>query len=120
MMRVGVPKLGRCGLKTIAATGLLLKNPQKKISILDELNSKNINIVKKLGNSNIFKIIINYKSHPVFTQIIVKDAKNYVADVVVVFDHDNIISAKLNKKETISLKIKIQVRKKEDLKKMLK
>ena len=50
--RVGVPRLGRCGMKTIAAAGIILKNPDKKLSCLDDLTPETIEQAKKLGDAD--------------------------------------------------------------------
>jgi len=100
--RVGVPKLGRCGMKTIVAAGLLLKNPEKKLNCLDDLTPKTIKQSKVNGEGKIdIKINVDYSSHPVYTRVCAVDKKNNISQVIVQYSHDNIISAKLNGRETL-------------------
>lgn len=100
-IRVGVPKLGICGISTIAAAGFILKNPEKKLSCIDDLNSKNIPLVKKLGSSKKITIKIDYSAESVYTYVEAMDIKRNVAKVLIAGAHDHIVSAKLNGKETI-------------------
>ncbi|MCQ2747960.1 MAG: hypothetical protein MJ223_01675 [Mycoplasmoidaceae bacterium] len=99
--RVGVPRMGRCGMPTIAAAGIILKNPVKKLSCLDDLTPKTIAQAKDLGESGAIDVRVDYKSHPVYTRVEAKDDKGNVACVTIQYKHDNIISARLNGKETL-------------------
>lgn len=101
--RVGVPKLGRCGMKVITAAGLILKNPEKKLNCLDDLTPATIKQAKALGaiSNQTIKEHVDYKSHPVYTKVTAFDNKGNKAEVVIKYMHDNIVSAKLNGKETI-------------------
>lgn len=101
--RVGVPRLGRCGMKVIAAAGIILKNPLKKLNCLDDLTDVTIAQAKELGanNSPAISIEVDFNSHPVYTRVVAKDNMNNEADVIIQYSHDNIIQAKLNGKETL-------------------
>ncbi|XQP55154.1 MAG: L-serine ammonia-lyase, iron-sulfur-dependent, subunit alpha [Mycoplasmoidaceae bacterium] len=100
--RVGVPRLGRCGMETIAAAGIVLKNPLKKLSCLDDLTPETIEQARKLGaDSSAIKVEVDFKSHPVYTRCVALDEKGNEADVIIKYSHDNIIQAKLNGKETL-------------------
>lgn len=101
--RVGVPKLGRCGMKIITAAGLLLKNPEKKLNCLDDLTPAIKAQAMKLGaiNNPAINEKVDYKAHPVYTKVTAFDAKGNKAEVIIQYMHDNIISAKLNGKETL-------------------
>jgi len=101
--RVGVPKLGRCGMKSIAAAGLLLKNPEQKLNVLDDLTEKTIKEALRLGKpeDKMISVDIDYDSHPVYTKVCATDNKGNKAEVIIQYSHDNIISAKLNDRETI-------------------
>lgn len=101
--RVGVPRLGRCGMKTIAAAGIILKNPLKMLNCLDDLTPETIEQAKKLGeiDNPAINIEVDFNSHPVYTRVVAKDDQNNEADVVIKYNHSNIIQAKLNGKETL-------------------
>lgn len=101
--RVGVPRLGRCGMATIAAAGIILKNPIKKLSCLDDLTPETIEQAKKLGSAEpkVIDVEVDFGSHPVYVRCVAKDDKNNEADVIIKYSHDNIIQAKLNGKETL-------------------
>ena len=101
--RVGVPRLGRCGMKVIAAAGLILKNPLKLLNCLDDLTVETIAASKKLGahDNKTIAIDVDYSSHPVYTRCQATDTKGNEADVIIQYSHDNIIQAKLNGKETL-------------------
>lgn len=101
--RVGVPRLGRCGMKVIAAAGLILKNPEKKLACLDSLTPKTIEESRKLGDleNNTISVDVDYASHPVYTKCEASDDQGNRTEVVIQYSHDNIISAKLNGKETL-------------------
>ncbi|MCQ3907691.1 MAG: hypothetical protein MJ219_02950 [Mycoplasmoidaceae bacterium] len=101
--RVGVPRLGRCGIKTIAAAGIILKNPTKMLNCLDDLTPATIAEAKKLGeiDNPAITIEVDFNSHPVYTRVVAKDDKNNESDVVIKYSHANIIQAKLNGKETL-------------------
>lgn len=99
--RVGVPRLGRCGMNTIAAAGIILKNPLKKLSCLDDLTEPTIKQAKELGATKAIDVQVDFNSHPVYVRCVAKDDKNNEADVIIKYSHDNIIQAKLNGKETL-------------------
>lgn len=101
--RVGVPRLGKCGVKVITAAGLLLKNPEKKLNCLDDLTPATIKQAFKFGAISNPVIVehVDYTAHPVYTKVCALDNKGNKSEVVVKFMHDNIVSAKLNGKETL-------------------
>ncbi len=101
--RVGVPRLGRCGMKVITAAGIILKNPIKKLSCLDDLTEETISQANKLGaqDNPAIEVKVDFGSHPVYTRCVAKDDKGNEADVIIQYSHDNIIQAKLNGKETL-------------------
>lgn len=101
--RVGVPRLGRCGMKTIAAAGIILKNPIKMLNCLDDLTPETIEEAKKLGDIDnpAITIEVDFNSHPVYTRVVAKDDQNNESDVIIKYSHANIIQAKLNGKETL-------------------
>ncbi|MBQ0045570.1 MAG: serine dehydratase subunit alpha family protein [Mycoplasma sp.] len=101
--RVGVPRLGRCGMATIAAAGIILKNPLKKLSCLDDLTPETIAEARKLGSpdAKAIDVEVDFNSHPVYVRCVAKDDKNNESDVIIKYSHDNIIQAKLNGKETL-------------------
>ena len=105
-VRVGVPKLGICGIPTIAAAGFVLKNPEKKLGCIADANAKDLIEIRKLGASKKIIVNIDYNAQPVFTYVKAKDLKNNVATVLIEGAHDNIVSAKLNGKETIKISSK--------------
>jgi len=102
--RVGVPGLGRCGMKSIAAAGLLLKNPQKKLACLDDLTKEIAAQALELGDqmNRTVEVVVEKEVDPVYTRIVVQDDKKNTADVTIMYMHDKIVSAKLNDKETIT------------------
>ena len=101
--RVGVPRLGRCGIKSIAAAGLILANPEKKLACLDELTPTTIKQALKFGepSNRTIEVIVDFESDPVYTRAVVYDDKDNCAEVTVMYEHDRIVSAKLNGKETL-------------------
>lgn len=101
--RVGVPKMGRCGMAAIAAAGILLKNPLKKLNCMDDLTPEVIAQAKKLGgpDSRAIDIQVDFGSHPVYVRCVARDDKGNEADAIIKYSHDNIIQAKLNGKETL-------------------
>lgn len=101
--RVGVPRLGRCGMATIAAAGIILKNPIKRLNCLDDLTPETIEQAKKLGTAvpPVIEVEVDFNSHPVYVRCVAKDDQNNEADVIIKYSHDNIIQAKLNGKETL-------------------
>ncbi len=101
--RVGVPRLGTCGMKVITAAGLLLKNPEKKLNCLDDLTPATIKQAFKFGAINNPAIVehVDYKAHPVYTKVCAIDNRGNKSEVTIKFMHDNIVSAKLNGKETL-------------------
>lgn len=101
--RVGVPRLGICGISTIAAAGFILKNPEKKLDCISSLDKEKIKLAKALGASNKIKIKIDYNAKPVYTFVKAIDSKNNVATVLIEDAHNNIVSAKLNGKETLKI-----------------
>lgn len=101
--RVGVPRLGRCGMKTIAAAGIILKNPVKMLSCLDDLTPETIEQAKKLGaaDNQAINVEVDFNSHPVYTRVLASDDQGNEADVIIKYSHSNIVQAKLNGKETL-------------------
>lgn len=104
--RVGVPRLGICGIATIAAAGFVLKNPEKKLDCISSLDKEKIKLAKALGASNKIKVTIDYDAKPVYTFVKAVDNKKNVATVLIEDAHHNIVSAKLNGKETLKTKNK--------------
>ena len=104
--RVGVPRLGICGIATIAAAGFVLKNPEKKLDCISSLDKEKIKLAKALGASNKIKVTIDYDAKPVYTFVKAVDSKKNVATVLIEDAHHNIVSAKLNGKETLKTKNK--------------
>jgi len=107
--RVGVPKLGRCGIKSIAAAGLLLKNPEKKLACLDDLTPDVIKKALKLGDhmNRAIEVVVEKDSDPVYARVVAVDKFNNMAEVIIMSQHDNIVSASINGKETIKKQAKV-------------
>lgn len=98
---VGVPNLGKCGMYAIAAAGFVLKTPEKKLSIVNDLTTEKISLVKKIAESGKIKIRIDYNAKPIYTLVEACDDRGNKALVKIEDYHDNITMAKLNGKETI-------------------
>lgn len=94
--RVGVPQLGRCGLKKIAASGFVLKNPEDGLALLEKLDSQKIKEIEALDAKEIITVKTEYKCDPVYTKVIAKDVKNNVAEVIIDKEHDHISFIRLN------------------------
>ena len=105
--RVGVPRLGRCGIKSIAAAGLILANPEKKLACLDALTPATIKQALKYGepSNRAIDVSVDPDSDPVYTKVVAYDDKENVAEVTIMYSHDNIVSAKLNNKETLKIAV---------------
>jgi len=114
--RVGVPRLGLCGMKSIAAAGLILANPQKKLACLDDLTPATIKKALAYGvpSNKTVEIVVDHDAEPVYTRCVATDDKGNVADVLITGSHDNIVSAKLNNKETIVNTQKVSAKEKLD------
>lgn len=104
--RVGVPNLGICGIHTIAAAGFILKNPEKKLECISDVNKSNISKIYKLKATKKIIVDIDYNAQPVYVYVKAIDKKNNVAEVLIEEMHDNFVFAKLNGKETLTSKDK--------------
>lgn len=114
--RVGVPNLGRCGIRVIAAAGLILKNPEKKLNCLDDLTPKTIALAKRIGsNTHIIDENVDYRSPVVYAKVFATDNEGNKAEVIIKDMHDNIVSAKLNGVETIKKNRKTNATNAEDI-----
>jgi L-cysteine desulfidase len=93
---VGVPKMGKVGVEGIAAGGFLVKQPQKKLLILNAITDKQIKESEEMVKKHLIKTIILKTCDPVYVRVVVKDVKNNVCDVLVERKHDVIRHIKLN------------------------
>lgn len=96
--RVGVPKVGHCGIGMIACCGIVLAKPQLGLNIMSDIRQSQIEAAKKLCDSKIVKILLDKESDPVFAKAIMHDDKNNKIEVLIEKQHDNVVYTKLNNK----------------------
>ena len=86
----------------IAASGFILKNPEKGMVLLLDLNLGD-NVVKtlELSRQKKIKVQIDYDCDPVYTKVEAIDKSKNKVVVIIEKEHDNITSVKINNNETI-------------------
>jgi L-cysteine desulfidase len=94
---VGVPNLGFCGIKTIVAGGLFVKEPEKKLQILSSIKQEDIPAIKKLLPYINVEVVKNVD--PVYTSVLLKTDKGEVIESLIEQIHDNLIYVKYNGKD---------------------
>lgn len=93
---VGVPGMGKVGIKTIAAAGFVVKQSNKKLSVLSNITKPQCIKAKRLAK--LIDIEIAKHCNPVYVKVVAKDKSNNVCDVLIEEEHDFIKQIKFNNK----------------------
>jgi L-cysteine desulfidase len=96
VVNVAVPLLGKIGAKGIAAAGLLMKQSNKKLLVLDGITPQQIKQTKQLMTKNIIKIEVEKNCDPVYVKVVAKDVAGNVCSVLIERKHDVVRYVKLN------------------------
>ncbi|GHU33099.1 UPF0597 protein [Bacilli bacterium] len=98
VISVGVPKLGRPGVKGIAAGGMIIANTRKKLAILSDLKKSDVAKVNSIVSNNIIHVSVPLNVDHVYVLATIKDIKGNVAEALIKGTHDNIAYVKVNGK----------------------
>jgi L-cysteine desulfidase len=96
VINVGVPLIGKIGAKGIAAAGFIVKQSHKKLLILENVSKTQVNLIKKLADTNKIKVVVQKHCDPVYVKVIAKDTNGNRCDVLIERKHDTVKHIRLN------------------------
>ncbi len=96
VFRVGVPNLGVCGIKMIAAVSAMIADPKRKLEIFSTVTPKQKLEAKKLINDDKVIIKIGKNVNPVYAKVVVTTNNNVTVESLISHYHDYIVYIKKN------------------------
>jgi len=99
---IGVPRLGRCGMKKMAIAGFVSKKPLLGLHVLQSLTKQDIAKIEQYAkNPTLVNVEVQYNTGLIYCRVIAVDDKGNVADVKIEHQPTYFTSIKLNSVETV-------------------
>lgn len=93
---VGVPGMGKVGIKAIAGAGFAAKQSKKKLNVLSDITKSQCIKAKKIAK--LIDVEIAKNCNPVYVKVIATDKLDNICDVLIEEEHDFIKQIKFNNK----------------------
>ncbi|MCP1399757.1 hypothetical protein COJ11_31625 [Bacillus cereus] len=100
-LSVGIPGTDAKGIDFVSLLGAIAGNPDKKLEVLANITSEQVNEAKQLVDEGIASVEIANSPEPLYIEVILKAEHNRVR-VVIVNEHTNISCVEVNNQKIIS------------------
>lgn len=109
VMGVGIPSTGMIGAPIAIALAWYIRDPQKKLEILDTIDDTTLSKAKKLVNENLIDIKLKEGDNvdKLYIEVEAKDKNGKIAKSKIITNHSNLVELSLDGIDMLSHKIEI-------------
>ncbi len=109
VMGVGIPSTGMIGAPIAIALAWYIRDPQKKLEILDTIDDTTLSKAKKLVNENLIDIKLKEGDNvdKLYIEVEAKDKNGKIAKSKIITNHSNLVELNLDGVDMLSHKIEI-------------
>lgn len=109
VMGVGIPSTGMIGAPIAIALAWYIRDPQKKLEILDTIDDTTLSKAKKLVNENLIDIKLKDGDNvdKLYIEVEAKDKNGNIAKSKIITNHSNLVELSLDGIDMLSHKLEI-------------
>lgn len=109
VMGVGIPSTGMIGAPIAIALAWYIRDPQKKLEILDTIDDTTLSKAKKLVNENLIDIKLKEGDNvdKLYIEVEAKDKNGKIAKSKIITNHSNLVELSLDGIDMLSHKVEI-------------
>lgn len=109
VMGVGIPSTGMIGAPIAIALAWYIRDPQKKLEILDTIDDTTLSKAKKLVNENLIDIKLKEGDNvdKLYIEVEAKDKNGNIAKSKIITNHSNLVELSLDGIDMLSHKVEI-------------
>lgn len=109
VMGVGIPSTGMIGAPIAIALAWYIRDPQKKLEILDTIDDTTLSKAKKLVNENLIDIKLKEGDNvdKLYIEVEAKDKNGKIAKSKIITNHSNLVELSLDGLDMLSHKVEI-------------